>query len=252
MNASTGFSKEELTSRLTDYFYVYLVPAICGFGILTNLANIVVTWQLNLSLHVKYFILVNSFLDFGFLFVRFFSFLIRCGSLCPYGYLYESKFYDLYIYLFFSFILITCQALFNLHMSIERLGIFTKQTVSVSHLSLKWFILAYFLAATLINTPTYIFSNQISLLLNNSANTSKLLYTIQVKEDFKSGIGKIAAIVSVLIKSCLIYISMGMINIWTAILFPRFLQKKRQMQQTHLEMMTAGKSWVEFFENFSY
>jgi hypothetical protein len=118
------YSRENLTIRFADYSNVYILPSICVLGMFLNMVNMVVTLKAR-SEHqhdqVMKYILINSFIDFSFFLTQVFLAIIRCGSLCPYGFTYAAKFYEIYVYLYVGYVLITFQVILNIHVTIQEL-----------------------------------------------------------------------------------------------------------------------------------
>ena len=93
-------STSQISTLFTDYANFIVMPLISFIGIITNLASFIVAFKLNKTNLMNLFILYDSFLNFVLSFVSLFIIIVRCGSLCPYGYKLESKIYDLYIFLY--------------------------------------------------------------------------------------------------------------------------------------------------------
>ena len=130
MNSSSNLpiftSKENLTTRFTDYSNVYLLPSICLFGIITNTFCIIVSFKRDESnAKILDYIFLNSLVDFSFLLIQSFLFIIRCGVLCPYGNTFMAKFYEVYIYLYVGYVLVTAQILLNIYVTYDRLKMFS-------------------------------------------------------------------------------------------------------------------------------
>ena len=120
------YSKENLTVRFADYSNVILMPTICYIGVLGSLLSLIVTFKRDESnAKTLDFIFLNSSIDFIFLLTQSFLVVFRCGVLCPYGYKYASKFYEIYIFLYFGYILITSQVFLNIYVSYDRLKMFS-------------------------------------------------------------------------------------------------------------------------------
>ena len=92
-------STQRLTNQFTDYSNVFLLPIATLTGLVTNLLSIIVSFKLDKKQLVNYFMFFNSILNFIFCFFSSFLPIFRCGSLCPYGYSFFSKVYELYFYL---------------------------------------------------------------------------------------------------------------------------------------------------------
>jgi hypothetical protein len=238
MNSSLPiyFSKSTLTLRVADYSNVYLLPAICLVGMLTNLASSVVSLRITRRDHILKYILINSSSDFWFLLSQFFLCLFRCGTLCPFGYTYAAKFYELYIYLYFGYVLITFQALFNLTMTLQRLRLFSNNQMirKSSHSEITVFhYVGFFTIAILINAPNYLFSKEIIPFAiyksNETLSEDEILYEKNVRDLFRNQILEILLIILTIISNPGSYIVIGVINAIVAFKFRKFIKKKKDM-----------------------
>ena len=123
MNASSNnlrvyYSKVNLTNSFVDNSNVYLLPSICLFGIGTSLLCLLVSFKRDDSnAKTLDYILINSAIDFIFLLIEIFVVIIRCGALCPYGYTYAAKFYEIYIFQYVGYIFVTGQVLLNIYVA---------------------------------------------------------------------------------------------------------------------------------------
>lgn len=156
------YSKENLTNRFVDYSNVFLLPSICYFGVVTSLICVTVTFKRD-EAHAKSldFIFLNSSIDFLFLIIQSFLFIFRCGALCPYGYTYSSKIYEIYIYLYVGYVLITSQVFLNIYISYDRLKMFSaKKTTQKSFRIFKVYAVCAVISI-LANAPPYIVSKEV-------------------------------------------------------------------------------------------
>jgi hypothetical protein len=235
MNNSAKFisakfvAKENLTDLFTDYSNVYLLPSLSAFGMLTNAVNIVVTWRVHVSDHIQSYILVNSMLDFLFLLTQFFVVIVRCGTLCAWGYTYLAKLYDLYVYLFLCYIILTFQALFNLLMTVERLLLFSnKLSKGCGKIKAILLMFTFLTLAVILNAPSFLFSRYIKEIGVSKWN-NQTVYQIIVKDEYKSGFLMSLLIAFILVKNPLLYILTGLINLLVALKFRKFIRKKHQL-----------------------
>lgn len=120
-NLTIYYSKEELSERIYDYSNVYLLPSICLFGMATSGLSIIVSFKKSLNENILKYIFINSLADFSFLLTQFFLLIIRCGTLCPYGYSYWANIYEIYVYWFLGYTIICFKVLVDISVSIERL-----------------------------------------------------------------------------------------------------------------------------------
>lgn len=131
------FSKDNITNRFVDYSNVYLLPSICYFGCITSLISVMVTFKREDS-HAKTlnYIFLNSTIDLLFLLIQSFLFIIRCGVLCAYGYSFPAKLYEIYIYLYVGYILLTSQVFLNIYVSYDRYKMFSTKKAKKNSLSI--------------------------------------------------------------------------------------------------------------------
>jgi hypothetical protein len=231
------YTKEKLTVRLSDYSNVYLLPAICLFGVSTNMANLIVIFQIKTSDHILNYILVNSLVDLVFLLTQFFLVIIRCGTLCPYGYTYLAKTYDLYVYMFLGYVLNTFQAIFNFYMSLKRLCLFfATRALEKACFGLRWALVVFLLVAFIFNTPSYLIARSVVPIgvykSNASAFDEEILYDISLKSAFKSKQMQIMLTIVIIIKNPLLYAATGLVNVMIGIKFQQFMQKKKKILKT--------------------
>ena len=118
-------STEGLTLRVYDYSNFYLLPAICVFGITTSALNVFVLLKTGIAENIHLFMLVGSSSDLLFLLIQVFIAVFRCGVLCPFGYTYASKVYELYVYLYLGYAIVTFAAFVHISVSIDRIRLFS-------------------------------------------------------------------------------------------------------------------------------
>jgi hypothetical protein len=233
------YSLDTLSPRINDYSYVYVLPFICALGMSTNLASIVVALGIRPLDHMLKYVLINGLLDFLFLLTRLFLFIFRCGSLCPYGYTYASKFYEQYVYLFLGYTLITFQALFNLIMTIQRLCLFSKSQRKFLTNVNKWHYLAYSIISILLNAPQYLIPKEIVPFAvyyvrvdNVTALDGEVLFKRKDRDVFAtSEFYQILLILLLIISNPGSYIAIGLLNVQVAVKFRQFIRKKQNMKQ---------------------
>jgi hypothetical protein len=237
------YSKNELTLRFADYFNVFVLPTICLIGMLTSLATWIVALRIKKRDHILKYILTNSLIDFSFLMTQIFLPIFRCGTLCPFGYRYAAKFYELYIYLFFGYVLITFQAIFNFKMTLERLKIFSNGPRHLSNAITQrartpnetsiFQLIVFFIVAILINAPNYLFSKEIIPFgiykSNETMHHQEVLYRRNIRELFKTEISETLLIILAIIASPGFYMVTGVLNTLVAVKFRNFVKNKRAM-----------------------
>lgn len=224
---------ESLSLRIYDYSNFYLLPSICLFGIVTSSLNILVIIKINkLNENVYLYMLINSISDLVFLITQIFVGLIRCGFLCPYGYTYGAKFYELYIYLFAGYTIIIFDCLINISVSIDRLRSFSSKQIQAST-SRKMFLIrciCLFALSVLILLPIYMLPREIKafglLNLNGSYET---LYIHSLKPSWKIPLTQTLVSGIIIAKGPILLLLFICINCFVGIKFAQHIKNKKNV-----------------------
>lgn len=241
MNLTIIESKEALTSRFLDYSNVVLLPAICLFGMATSLVCILASWPRRRrrtdESNVKIFnyILINSSVDFVFLFTQFFSVIVRCGSLCPYGYSYASKVYEIYVFWLVGYSVINAQVLFSVYVSYDRLKLFSN-SIDKNKTSLYLVFAACLTLGTCFNIPSYAFSKDVVLfgVFMTAPNTTELLYKKIVRDEFLSPVWQNILAVLLVVKDPVMFLVLCGVNFLVCLRFREYLKKKNSLVNENL------------------
>lgn len=243
------YSKSQLTNILIDYSNVYFLPAICLFGMTTSLLNIIVSFSKELQKNVFKFILVDSIGDFLFLFIQFFLVIIRCGTLCPWGYSYISKLYEIYIYLFIGYVIIAFRVLVDLSVSLNRLLILSNIFKNSKEYNFYIKMIIFLTIAVLLNLAPFALSKEVGIkgLLYPDPNSTyyEVLYDKKVRESFQASWTQITLSCIAVIKDPLLFTTFCAINIAIAIKFRQHMSKKSGM--TLKTMIRTSKDFCLFF-----
>jgi hypothetical protein len=233
------YSKDSFTIRFADYSYVYVIPVICFFGISTNSANCIVTIRVKKGDHMINYILINSAIDFLFLWTEFFVFIGRCGTLCSFGYSYLAKLYELYFFLYLGHVLMTFQVIYNLIMTVERLMMFSsKRSSSLAAAAkkkekVKLLLIALLIGALLLNAPIYLMAKEITEMgvykINGTLLQEEILYARTTRRVFSTNVFKTILAVILILKNPVFYLIYGLINVLVLIKFHQFINKKNRL-----------------------
>lgn len=236
-NLPVYYSKENLTTRFIDNSNVYLLPSICLFGIITSLICILVSFKRDESnSKTQDYIWINSMIDFLFLLIEFFLFIIRCGSLCPFGYSYGAKFYEIYIYLYIGYILMSSQVFLSLYVSIERLRIFSGKLVVQKNKNLFFVYNICLLISILANALPYLIAKEITPLgiLYSNDSSFEILYMRATRKNFQTPVFKHLLTACLVIKDLVMYMTLLVVNIWVCLEFRKFLDIKNKLINRYL------------------
>lgn len=228
------YSKENLTNRFVDYSNVYLLPSICLFGIITSFICIVVSFKRDESnAKTLDYIFLNSLIDFSFLCIQSFLFIIRCGMLCPYGYTWFAKFYEIYIYLYIGYILVTSQIFLNIYVTYDRLKMFSgKLSVKKPPSIFKVYAVCAFISI-IFNAPNYAISREIVpkgiYQLDPNSSYTEILYVRAYRSEFQTLVMQNILTVILAIKDPFFFCVLCGINIWLCIRFRIYLNSRKHL-----------------------
>jgi hypothetical protein len=236
-------SKTDLSTKEFDFINVFIFPFICFFGMVANVISIIILFDKKMfnkarNNLIQNYMFVNSIADLMYLLVDFFLVIIRCGNLCPYGYAYASKFYELYIYLFVGYTIVTFLVLLDISVSIKKLLSFShSNSTFVSKFPFSLMCMIFGLLALILNFP-----NTLSIEINvrgvimlkkdtdNSTNLENI-YGLSLKQDFKNQIVQFVLFAISLIKEPLLFVALFIINIIISFKFHRHIANKRHLCQ---------------------
>lgn len=232
------YSKNELTSRLVDYGNVIFLPLICLFGIGANLTNIILTLRIAAKDTITRYILTNSIIDVIFLLTKLFLFIVRCGALCPYGYSYGSKIYEVYVFQMLSYIMVTFQSLQNVYFAFERLKFFKSNYAVIRKLSknrrLFTIIRSFmFLSLSIVfNVPFHLKAKEIhpiGICKSNETMSEEILYDRSFRYFLHFDTVSVYLSIILFLKGPALYVQIGILHIIIAIRLKRFIKRKESM-----------------------
>ena len=228
------YSKEPLSTRYGDFSNVYILPTICGFGIITSFLCILVSFRRDESNAKSLdYILLNSIIDFLFLLCEIFVVIIRCGFLCPYGYTYGSKIYEIYIFLYSGYVLVTSQVLLSIYISYDRLNMFSGKVAAQKKLTIYKAYIIFFFISAISNAPVYGFSRQpvaIGIYMSNLDETSyEVLYRKDFKPEYQTHLANVLLTVLSTIKDPFMFIVLTVVSIWVCVRFRTYLKSRKAL-----------------------
>ena len=99
-NQTSSLSTGQI-DNIVSFMYTFIIPVICAFGISTNIVNIIVFSNKELSDITYKYLRANAFSNAFYLTNCFFIFMARCGIYCQ----FDKTFYTaLYKYLFYDYL----------------------------------------------------------------------------------------------------------------------------------------------------
>lgn len=226
-------SLNELTKRMSDFSNVYILPAICLFGIASNSIIILISARLIRQHRIFSHVLITALSDLLFLVSQLPLFLIRCGILCPYGYSQWAKSYELYVFWFVGYSIVTFQFFLNISVSLERLILFFKVDLNSSRKVFQHFYLkcvGFLIAAIVLNTPGYILSMNVTPLgILNQSNSTVLLYVKQVKNEYKTQSLQLLLTIIAVLKEPLLIVLLCLIDLFVLVKFKQHIKLKAKL-----------------------
>lgn len=233
MNNSLGiiYSKENLTFRFQDYSNVVFLPTICLFGILTSLGCLIGSFKKDESnAKFLFYIFLNSLVDLLFLLTQFFSLVIRCGALCPFGYSYISKSYEIYVFWFLGYTLVNSQTFFSVYMAYDRLRMFSGKLES-RRTSIYWVFTICASIAVILNVVTYVLVYEVCPVktLVYEDGHYEYIYSWRIREFFRAHLMQVIITFCLAFKDPFMYLVVCLANLIVCVRFKSYLNKKKEL-----------------------
>ena len=235
-------STESLTLRLYDYSNMYVLPAICLFGIITGCINIFILAKTRIKENIHLYMLIGAASDTAFLLTQVFIGFFRCGTLCPYGYQYGWKFYELYIYLYIGYAIVTFSALVDISVSIDRILLFSSNGKVGTRTRFLIRCVVLFLVSAILVLPDYALAREIvpkGILIhahttsdNQIYCTYEILYTKTMKKDWLQPGFQVFLTVLSLAKGPALIALVFIVDVIVIIRFNSHLKKKRAITKS--------------------
>ena len=77
LNLTIYYSRDSLSLRIYDYSNVFLLPAICLFGLFTGAINIFIIAKTGVTENIHLYMMIGAVADFVFLLTQVFIAIIR-------------------------------------------------------------------------------------------------------------------------------------------------------------------------------
>jgi hypothetical protein len=220
-----------------------LLPAICIFGFITNLINIIVFLNSKMKdISFKY-LLAISISDLLYLFLLSYSFIVQCND-CP---LHNTYFTQLYDFIFFHYIA-TCLAIFciltEIILSLIRHSVLINEKYLQSFNCYK--LLGFMLLLSFIYYSPLLFFKKITPIKSNNNNAT--IDYLLVKTSF--GLSLIGQITPIILQSIRIFLAMFVltgINILNVIEF-----RKRYSTKTRLSIQFHSQNESIYYFSFYF
>ena len=227
------YSLDSLSFRISDYGYSYLIPTVCAFGIITNAITIIILVKGKLKGIMYKYMLFMCIFEIIEMAINFWLMIVRCGTLCPYGYGYLSKVYEQYFYLYLHNVSIFYSNITELHIAFNRLNHFSKDLKSFSKkIPFKLRIGVLFILGIAINYPNYLMSRDIvkigSLVTYTNENTTSLRSLYQIKNNaYNDNIyWKIVLFILAVSRKLLLLIILFIANVIMGFMFKKYIKNK--------------------------
>ena len=233
-------SYSEFTDAIVDYGNVFILTFTSLFGLVTNLLCIIIIGYLDKRDFMNKFMLAYSLLNFEFHLINVFVGLIRCGSLCSYGFSYGSKIYELYFYLIGqNIILLTC-ILLDLGISLNRLASFQNKTsmyLIIKKENFTCVFLCIFIASLLVISICYLLPRQVNQLgwlvdendinLSNQTTMGKALYQVTANYIGTNEIMTIFLLVLNIFRGVVLLVLLFVLNVAIGYRYHRHMKMKK-------------------------
>jgi len=235
-------STSSITNIYTDYSNLILLPLISIYGSITNFLCILVSLKLNKSQFLNFFIFIDSILNFLFCFICISLSIVRCGSLCPYGYKYESKIFEFFIYLYLNNSILLAEILIQGIIALNRLLAFSKNKKSVFVVNtrgLKILVPIILFVSLIYYAFILFFRRKISkfgyLVKDDDEQDCDALYKIETID--LSSDQKITFTILILVQSLVFYLIFFLIDMAILYKLRKYIKEKRSKFNTAASMI---------------
>ena len=225
-----------LTPDFVDKVNVFILPIIAVNSLITNLLCMIVFSNKVLFRNPTYkYLFYVSLSDFIYSLINSFIGIMRCGSLCPYGYNYWLKMYEIYIFQFFARVFEVSGVLIDIKLSLSRLFAFKKQSSSSKKNRYKLNIIISLLIGSIIICPYSTLTKEVRLFgyLNNSHHNNHTnsmpieLYSITLNSIGRTDYGKQIVIIFLVFKGIILQNILSIINLIVFIKFRSHIKTKK-------------------------
>ncbi len=151
-----------LSTRMLDDLNVYAQPSVSFFCLACGLLNVSILSNKTLKGMVYKHLFVVAIASCVYALNNSFTFIIRCGLLCPYGYSYWSKVYEVYCYIYIAKSLELFILLLEIHLAFQRIHSFSNSS-PVTNINLPLRFTFFFLIGFTTCVLTSILSRSITL-----------------------------------------------------------------------------------------
>lgn len=133
------------------FMFTWVLPAICFFGVITNLINIVIFSHSELKEDIYKYMLAYSVSDFIYTFCVFFTWVSR--SRYPHSSTYFAKWYEIYIFFTALNGMGTMSALVEIAISFDRLFLIRKSCIPMTKIP-AYLVIGIYLVNLIIYTSS--------------------------------------------------------------------------------------------------
>ena len=226
-SSQTNFTNQTKVTSLDEntlvtIFWVFIIPGICLFGVISNTICIILLIKANLQDHMHKYMLASSVINVVYTFMCGFIFLIKCGSMCPMS--KTSIVVVLYEYLIWDYVT-SCLAVLNILLEI----IMCLQRCSIvsnwSYFKFERFYVV-FLVVILISLVPYI----PYLFLREIISDANYEYKIVDTKMGLSNAGDMLKLFVACLRGLVPLLIFVIINVFTAIKFIKLLHNKNKMK----------------------
>ncbi len=214
-----------------DFFFVYIVPCICAFGICTNLLNIIVFSHKELKDDTYDYLKMNAYSNLFYLIICLFVFFARCGQLCEFDDTLATQIYYWAFYIYIKGIFAIFTVCIQILVSMLRLSIvFNRKICKLPDYRLTSVILLIFSAIfyspngftkAIVETKT---------LVAGTNDTYEIAYSLGNNAIGQSNLGKTLIIVTTIIRGYVCAVVIIIINVISKIRLDSHIERSTKMQ----------------------
>ena len=152
-----------LSTRVLDTLN-YIQPFVSALSFISSLICAMVCMNHLLKGVIYQHLLLDSIVSTVYSALNAWTWIIRCGARCEYGYNYWSKVYELYVFLYFKQSLEVFMLLIEIHITYLKLRSFSVKSASLSPATLYARFAFFFIVSFAVGVPLIIIPRKIDLL----------------------------------------------------------------------------------------
>jgi hypothetical protein len=236
-------------SIINDFIQSFILPAICGFGIITNIIDCIVLSSDELKDDIFKYLKMNAFSKIFYLSICMFLFFARCGQYCNLSDAFSVQLYYWLFYTYLKGIPAIYTVCVQIIVSLLRLNIVSSHKI-IKLPDYKKISIVLLLFSALFYSPN-LFTKKIfsaKCLLYSEKNETKIHYSYSTINNSigDSILGKCLIIITQIIRGYIAAIIIIIINLITKIRLNDHFVKRINIKQKNITEKPTGEYLTSF------